>query len=85
MEHPLVRAMRNHDISAATLAAELGVTRAAVAQWTNPGRVVPAEHCPKIERFFGGEVRCEELNDRIDWGYLRAHGERDPAQQEEGA
>jgi DNA-binding transcriptional regulator YdaS (Cro superfamily) len=75
MEHPLDRAMRRKEVSATVLAAHLGVTRAAVAQWKQPGRVVPAEHCPKIERFFEGDVRCEELNDRVDWNYLRQSAE----------
>ena len=53
------------------MAIRLGVTRSAVHQWTAAGRAVPPEHCPAIEQFTQGEVRCEELNDRVDWGYLR--------------
>ncbi|WP_081463790.1 Cro/CI family transcriptional regulator [Candidatus Glomeribacter gigasporarum] len=41
-----------------------------VQQWRAAGRV-PPEHCPCIERLTNGEVRCEELNDRVDWTYLR--------------
>ncbi|AYR26905.1 transcriptional regulator [Herbaspirillum rubrisubalbicans] len=41
-----------------------------VQQWRESGRV-PAEYCPKIEELTEGEVRCEELNDRVNWAYLR--------------
>lgn len=41
-----------------------------VQQWREQGRV-PAEYCPKIEELTDGEVRCEELNDRVNWTYLR--------------
>ncbi len=51
------------------LAVALGVSKGAVWQWNLPGRRVPAEHCPAIERFTG--VRCEELRSDVDWGYLR--------------
>lgn len=53
------------------LATHLGVSYQAVQQWAKASRV-PAEHCPKIERLTAGAVRCEELNDRVDWAYLRA-------------
>lgn len=53
------------------LAEVLGVTKGAVFQWTMPGRKVPAEHCPAIERMTGGLVRCEQLRPDVDWGYLR--------------
>jgi len=42
-----------------------------IQQWQRQGRV-PAEHCPKIERAVG--VRCEGLNDRIDWAFVRKSG-----------
>ncbi len=41
-----------------------------VQQWRATGRV-PPEHCPYIERLTSDAVRCEELNDRVDWEYLR--------------
>lgn len=53
------------------LAVVLGVSKGAVWQWNLPGRQVPAEHCPAIERITGGDVRCEELRPDVDWGYLR--------------
>lgn len=70
MSHPIDRAA--HIVgSVSKLASILGITRAAITQWKEAGRRVPAEHCPKIEQATGGEVRCEELNDRVDWSYLR--------------
>jgi DNA-binding transcriptional regulator YdaS (Cro superfamily) len=41
-----------------------------VQQWKVTGRV-PPEHCPYIERLTNGKIRCEELNNRVDWAYLR--------------
>lgn len=57
--------------SQVALAAQLGVTKAAVGQWKLEGRKVPAEHCPVIERLTDGHVRCEDLRPDIDWAYLR--------------
>lgn len=53
------------------LAVLLGVSKGAVWQWSLPGRQVPAEHCPAIERITSGAVRCEELRPDVDWAYLR--------------
>ena len=58
------------------LAVILGVSKGAVWQWSLPGRQVPAEHCPAIERITSGAVRCEELRPDVDWAYLR-----NPAQE----
>lgn len=57
--------------SAAALARLLGVSRAAISQWEFDNRRVPAKHCPRIERLCEGRVRCEQLNDQVDWTYLR--------------
>ena len=57
--------------SQAALGRALGVTKSAVGQWKESGRKVPAEHCPTIERLTNGKVRCEDLNDEVDWSYLR--------------
>jgi DNA-binding transcriptional regulator YdaS (Cro superfamily) len=54
------------------LAEKLGVTKSAVGQWKLPGRRVPAEHCPAIERLTGGLVRCELLRPDVDWAVVRA-------------
>lgn len=57
--------------SQVALAALLGVTKAAVNQWKDPSRKVPAEHCPVIERATNGAVRCEDLRPDIEWAVLR--------------
>lgn len=53
------------------LADRLGITKGAVHQWSLPGRQVPAEHCPRIERLTLGAVTCEQLRPDVDWAYLR--------------
>ena len=52
------------------LARQLGITPGAVSQWIAGG--IPVEHCPRIERLTGGQVRCESMRPEIDWAYLRA-------------
>jgi DNA-binding transcriptional regulator YdaS (Cro superfamily) len=63
--------------SQGALAHLLGVSKGAVSQWKSPGRRVPAEYCPLIERATNGAVRCEDLRPDVDWAYLRlaAHGD----------
>lgn len=56
--------------SLSEMARQLDVTYQAIQDWRNRN-YVPAEHCPSIERLTGGKVRCEELNGRVDWTYLR--------------
>lgn len=46
-----------------------------VQQWREAGRV-PAAYGPVIERMTGGTVICEELDDRVDWAYIRKGGAR---------
>ncbi|WP_409266851.1 transcriptional regulator [Massilia sp. BHUDP2] len=58
------------------LGEQLGVTKGAVGQWKLPGRQVPAEHCPTIERITGGVVRCEDLRPDVDWQVIRSSGRR---------
>jgi DNA-binding transcriptional regulator YdaS (Cro superfamily) len=53
------------------MARQLGVTYQAIQEWRRQGRV-PPPHCPKIEKILNGDVRCEQLNDEIDWAYLRS-------------
>lgn len=53
--------------SQAALAKLLNVTRGAVTQWKSS--VVPAKHCPVIERHTG--IPCENLNPNIDWSVTR--------------
>jgi DNA-binding transcriptional regulator YdaS (Cro superfamily) len=52
------------------LANSLGLSKSVVFQWKVRGRV-PAEYCPEIEKLTGGQVRCEDLNDKVDWAWLR--------------
>ncbi|HGO6081867.1 TPA: transcriptional regulator [Burkholderia cenocepacia] len=68
----------NRDLEAAVaafpsmtaMARELGLSGYQVIQdWMRRG-IVPAEHCPEIEKRTG--IRCEKLNPRIDWAYLRS-------------
>lgn len=55
------------------LAEKLDVTKGAVGQWKLPGRRVPAEHCPAIERLTDGQVRCEQLRPDVDWQTVRSN------------
>lgn len=60
--------------SQSALADLLGVTKAAVSQWKQEGRKVPAEHCPLIERETsarGRPVTCEQLRPDIAWDVVR--------------
>lgn len=56
---------------ATSLARALGVSPQMVSQWLKGTRPVAAEHCPVIEKLTDGAVRCEELNDKVDWEYVR--------------
>ncbi|KWR80334.1 transcriptional regulator [Cupriavidus metallidurans] len=62
--------------SQAAFAKQLGVSQGLVHQWLSGKRPVAAEQCPAIERITHGAVTCEELNDKVDWGYLRRTGLR---------
>ena len=55
------------------LASALGISKGVVFQWKHRSQV-PPEYCPEIEKLTG--VRCEELNDKVDWAYLRTKAER---------
>ncbi len=55
---------------ATSLARHFGISPVSVYEWIASGQV-PADRCPEIERLTSGNVRCEELNSRIDWTYLR--------------
>jgi DNA-binding transcriptional regulator YdaS (Cro superfamily) len=54
--------------SASALAKILGLSKGAISQWSDE---VPAEHCPAIEKACDGTVKCEELNSKTDWAYIR--------------
>ncbi|WP_082577697.1 helix-turn-helix domain-containing protein [Massilia sp. Root1485] len=66
------------------LGEKLGVTKGAVGQWKLPGRRVPAEHCPAIERLTSGVVRCEDLRPDVDWAIVRATPDRKSEYVERG-
>jgi DNA-binding transcriptional regulator YdaS (Cro superfamily) len=59
----------------AALGRGIGVSAAMVNQWVRGLRPIPAHLCPEIEKLTG--IRCEELNDRVDWAYLRAASSSD--------
>lgn len=44
---------------------ELGLTRAAVPQWKDDDREVPAKHCPKIQALTDNRVTCARLNPKV--------------------
>ncbi|MCX7825640.1 MAG: helix-turn-helix domain-containing protein [Verrucomicrobiae bacterium] len=56
---------------ASRLARHLGISPVCVSQWKTGTRPVPAEHCPEIERFTNGAVRCETMLPNVNWGWLR--------------
>jgi DNA-binding transcriptional regulator YdaS (Cro superfamily) len=70
--------------SQTALANLLAVSKGAVSQWKEPGRRVPAEYCPLIERATGGVVRCEDLRPDMAWDVLRLQAgiETEPAAAE---
>ncbi len=70
--------------SQTALADLCGVSKGAVSQWKEPGRRVPAEYCPLIERATDGKVRCEELRPDVAWDVLRMQA-ADPEQQQHAA
>lgn len=83
MTHPIDRAVQIVG-SQSALAASLGITKAAVWQWKEDGRKVPAEHCPSIERLTGGAVRCEDLRPDVNWAVLRGEPALAPEPAPEG-
>jgi len=63
-----------HKISQKSLADHLGVTQGRVWQWLN-GEPVTPKYCPDIEVWSNREVTCEELNDTVNWHYVRDSAE----------
>lgn len=57
--------------SQAAFAKQLGVSQGLVHQWLAGKRPISAEQCPVIERITNGAVTCEELNDKVDWAFVR--------------
>jgi DNA-binding transcriptional regulator YdaS (Cro superfamily) len=62
--------LAKHRISQATLAAHLKVSQGRVWQWLNGEQVTP-KYCPEIEIWSNREVTCEEMNNVVNWGYIR--------------
>ncbi|WP_042295866.1 YdaS family helix-turn-helix protein [Paraburkholderia bannensis] len=56
---------------ASALAEHLRLSRGAIYDFIRRGNFAP-EHCPEIEKFSGGRVKCEVLNNTVDWAYVRA-------------
>lgn len=81
----LIDYLAKHEITQAAFAEKLEVSQGLVYQWLAGKRPVSAEQCTKIEKITDGEVRCEELNDKVDWAYVRDSHLRDalaePAKQ----
>ncbi|MCA7086077.1 helix-turn-helix domain-containing protein [Cupriavidus sp. DB3] len=67
--------------SQSAFAKRLGVSQGLVYQWLSGKRPISAEQCPVIERLTGGLVTCEELNDKVDWAYVRGTGPQANAQE----
>jgi len=55
----------------AAVASHFGISPVSVYEWIKRG-MVPAEKCPEIEKLSGGAALCEDMNDRVDWGYVRS-------------
>jgi len=53
------------------VARHLGLTPAAVSQWVNGRRLVPADQCVRLESLFPGLARCEALRPDLPWAALR--------------
>lgn len=66
----LANYLAKHSISQIALATHLGVSQGRVWQWLNGEKVTP-KYCPEIEKWSNREVTCEELNDSVDWAYIR--------------
>ncbi len=60
------------------VASWFGIEPASVSGWIKRG-IVPAEHCPTIEKNSNGAALCEELNSKADWGYFRTANSTEPA------
>jgi DNA-binding transcriptional regulator YdaS (Cro superfamily) len=56
---------------ATAIAGHFSISPVSVYEWISRG-CVPADKCPEIEKFSGGKVRCEQLNDKVDWAYVRS-------------
>ena len=62
--------LTKHQISQSALANFLGISQGRVWQWLNGEQVTP-KYCPEIEIWSNREVTCEEMNDTVNWKYVR--------------
>ena len=69
--HPVIRAA-NTVGSQVLLAKLIGVTKQTVQNWKNGSSQIPEDKCIEIEKCTSGAVRCEDLNSRADWQYIRS-------------
>lgn len=68
-KNPAITEAIGHFRSMSEMARTLGLSgHQAIQDWVRRG-IVPAEHCPTMEKETG--VRCELLNPKINWTYLR--------------
>ena len=63
-----LNAMRGNQ---AMLCADIGAHSPDMSRWATGARPIPAERCPSIERFTGGEVTCEEMRPDVRWHRIR--------------
>lgn len=81
-KNPAIADAIGHFRSMTEMACALGLSGHQVIQdWVRRG-VVPAEHCPKVEKLTG--VPSEKLNSRVDWDFYR-QSNRAPADNQEAA
>lgn len=85
--------------SQAELARRIGATAQQIHEWRKGERPIPLHQCPLIEQATGGEVRCHELRDDVEWqrdvdgrvtGYVVpldpiARGDADASQSQDAA
>jgi DNA-binding transcriptional regulator YdaS (Cro superfamily) len=60
--------------SQSALARALGKKQPYVPKWLKSATGLPADYCPDVERLTDRQVRCEHLNDSVDWQYVRRGG-----------
>jgi DNA-binding transcriptional regulator YdaS (Cro superfamily) len=73
-EHPIDRACRILGINNSQLAKMLDLSKGTVSLWKNEGLEVPAHHAAAIEELTSGQVRAEEVNQKVKWSVIRKNG-----------
>lgn len=67
--------LREQEIRPPDFARMLGVNQGLLHQWLSGDRPIAAHQCPRIEKATNGKVRCEDLNDKVDWAFVRGTAE----------